>query len=176
MTPVDSVTGMTGAVFGILLGIACVTDARERRIPNAVVGSLLILGIGVTVARTPGWPALAGSLGGAVTGLGLWLPFWLLHMVGAGDVKLFAAASAWLGPQLAVEAALLAGLYGGVIAIAFMLQGQGVRFTAMRLAHAVQITQSLRDAPGSGPSRRLPYGFAIAAGAATAAWFPGILL
>lgn len=176
MTPVDSVAGVTGAAFGILLGVACFTDARERRIPNAVVAALLLAGIAVTVARTPGWPALAGSLGGVATGLGLWLPFWLLRIVGAGDVKLFAAASAWLGPQLAVEAALLAGLYGGVIAIAFMLRGQGVQFTAMRLAHAVQQPQILRDDRGTGHSRRLPYGFAIAAGAATAAWFPGILL
>jgi prepilin peptidase CpaA len=170
------VTSVAGAAFGILLGMACLMDIRERRIPNAVVVLLLVSGLGVAALRTPGWPALAGSLGGVATGLALWLPFWLMQMIGAGDVKLFAAASAWLGPRLAVEGALWAGLFGGVVAMVFMLRGQGIGFTILRLGHAVRQPLILRDTSGAESSRRLPYGLALAAGAATAAWFPGVLL
>lgn len=167
---------LAGALFALLLAVACVTDVRERRIPNSVIVALLVLGIGVSEVRAPGWPAVAGALGGVAVGLALWLPFWLLRVVGAGDVKLFAAASAWLGPLQAVEGALLTALFGGVVAILFMLRGRGVAFTLVRLAHAASQPQILRDGPETARSGRLPYALAIAAGVSTAAWWPGILL
>lgn len=167
---------LAGALFALLLTVACVTDVRDRRIPNAVVVALLVLGIGAAEMRAPGWPAMAGALGGAVVGLALWLPLWLLRVVGAGDVKLFAAASAWLGPLQAVEGALLTALFGGAVAILFMLRDRGVAFTLVRLAHAASQPQILRDGPESARSGRLPYALAIAAGVSTAAWWPGILL
>lgn len=166
----------SGVLFALLLAVACVADVRDRRIPNAVVAVLLVCGVAVAVARDPAWPGLATALGGIATGLAIWLPFWLFHVVGAGDVKLFAAASAWLGASHAVEAALLTALFGGAVALLFMLRGRGVAFTVVRLAHAVRSPHVLRDTPAVAGSVRLPYAIAIAAGVSVAAWYPGVLL
>lgn len=166
---------LAGAAFLLLLGAVCVSDVKSRRVPNGLVASLALLGILASTLRQPWFDGLAAALLGIGTGLALWLPFWLLHMLGAGDVKLFAAASAWLGPSLAVEGALLTALYGGLVALAFMLVRRGVPFTVVRLAHAVRSPGILRDEQGSREAR-LPYALAMTAGVSTAAWFPGILL
>ncbi len=164
-----------GAVFLALLGAACASDLRTRRIPNRIVLVLLVAGFAFGQLIEPGLAGLGRAAGGALVGLAIWFPFWLLRMLGAGDVKLFAAGASWLGAKVAVEAALLTGLTGGVIALLFMLAGQGFSFTALRLSHAVFQPGTLRDAPVA-RGRTLPYGVAVAAGLLLAAVFPGLLL
>lgn len=164
-----------GAVFLALLGVACASDLRTRRIPNRLVIVLLVAGFVFGQIVEPGFSGLGRAAGGALTGLVIWFPFWLLRMLGAGDVKLFAAGASWLGARVAVEAALFTGLTGGVLALLFMLAGQGFSFTALRLSHAMYEPGTLRNAPVS-RGRTLPYGVAIAAGLLLAAAFPGILL
>jgi prepilin peptidase CpaA len=171
-----SVAGVAGgAVFLALLGYACVSDWRERRIPNRLVLVLLVAGFIFGQLLEPGLAGLGRAAGGALVGLAIWFPFWLLRMLGAGDVKLFAAGAAWLGVTLAVEAALFTALVGGVIALLYMVAGQGISFTLLRLSHAAWQPGTLRDAPVS-RGRTLPYGLAIAAGLLLAAAFPGLLL
>ena len=55
--------------------------------------------------------------GGWATGVLLFLPFFLLRGMGAGDVKLLAALGAWLGPLQTVWLALFASIAGGVLAL-----------------------------------------------------------
>jgi len=97
-------------------------------------------------------------LEGAATGLVVWLPFWVLGMLGAGDVKFFAAAAAWLGPRLALYAALLSALLGAVLALGWLFA-----------------RVNRREPDGAAAPKRLdtiPYGVAMAAGLAINAWFP----
>ena len=47
----------------------------------------------------------------------IFFPLFALRGMGAGDVKLVAALSAWLGPVEAVYLAIFASLAGGVVAI-----------------------------------------------------------
>jgi prepilin peptidase CpaA len=62
------------------------------------------------------------ALGGAAIGFGVLFPFWLLRMIGAGDVKLMAAVGSLLGVQ-AIQAALLATLaVSCVFAIAYAVR------------------------------------------------------
>src|SRR5262245_36842504 len=95
------------SLFVVGMAVAAACDLRSRRIPNEVTVSILLLGL---VARgLGGGPTeLVWGLAGAATGLtSLLLPFgarWL----GGGDVKLAAAAGAWLGPR----GALLTVLFG----------------------------------------------------------------
>lgn len=166
---------IAGAAFVGLLGAACVTDVRHRRVPNALVALLAVLGLVTSTLRQPWLDGLSVAVLGIGAGLALWLPFWLLHMIGAGDVKLFAAAAAWLGPSLALEGALLAAIYGGVAALVMLVAQRGLPFTLVRLGHAIYAPAILRDDPGV-RAARLPYAVAISAGVLTAAWFPGILL
>lgn len=166
-----------GVVFSLLLAIACVSDLRSRRIPNALVVVTLAGGIAFSVALAPVLPGLARSGGGAATGLAIWLPFWLLRKLGAGDVKLFAAAGAWLGPANAVTAALAAAVVGGVLTIAWLVWEQGVGRTARGIALGAAAAQSGVRSPGLlvvPATRRVPYGLALATGAALVAWLPGL--
>jgi prepilin peptidase CpaA len=175
MTPVAITRSILVAGVVVLLAAICVSDVRYRRVPNALVASLAILGLLASTLRQPWVAGLSHGVLGLLAGLALWMPFWLFHMIGAGDVKLFAAAAAWLGPSLVPEAALLAALYGGLAALGMLIVQRGAWLTFVRLGHALYAPGILRDTPGT-RGARLPYGVAITAGVLTAARFPGILL
>jgi len=171
-------SGSVGAgwlLFVGLLVLACISDWRTRRIPNQVVAILAVCGVVLAIA-TKSWVAgLAHAGAGGAVGLAIWLPFYALRTLGAGDVKLFAAASTYLGPHAAVEGALYTALYGGVIAFVFMIIQSGWTSTLLRVSHSIQQPALLRNEPTS-RLRRLPYAFAITAGVLTAAWWPGHIL
>jgi prepilin peptidase CpaA len=158
-----------------LLTIACVSDLRARRIPNRLVLVVAIIGIASEVV-TKSWVAGLTQAGeGLALGFVIWLPFYALRMVGAGDVKLFAAASTFLGPHAAVEAALYTALFGGVMALAFMVIRSGWAATFIRVGHAMHQPLLLRNTP-SPERRRMPYALAIAAGVLTVIWWPGYMM
>jgi len=165
-----------GAAYVLLLTTGCVWDLRTRRIPNSLVLTIALLGIGRALVAQP-WPDGAiASIAGLGVGLVIWLPFWLLRMMGAGDVKYFAAGAAWLGAGGAVEGALLAALAGGVVSLGYMLAREGVTLTAVRLVHGWRQPAALRQEPHNNTARRVPYALAMAAGLLLAAWRPGVLL
>jgi prepilin peptidase CpaA len=170
---------LAGCVFTLLLGWACVTDARTRRIPNALVTTLAVGGI-VFSAVASDWPgALGRSVGGVAVGLAIWLPFWLMRLLGAGDVKLFAGAAAWLGPIGAVEGALAAALVGGALSLIWLLRDFGLRRTGEVIALLAALPRTPRAMHGAvltGSRLRLPYGIALAVGGAVAGWWPGLFL
>jgi len=95
-----------GLAWALLIVI--LSDLRDFIVPDAVSLSLVLLGPPIA-----GWlagPALfvevmgVHALAAAAGGLLLWLVGWLFERVrgrsglGLGDVKLFAAAGAWVGP------------------------------------------------------------------------------
>jgi prepilin peptidase CpaA len=162
--------------FAVLLVTACVTDLRTRRIPNQLIVIGVVAGL-VLAMTTDGVVAGGGrALGGFATGMAIWLPFWLLRMMGGGDVKLFATGAIWLGPTGAVEAAMLAGLSGGVLSLLYLLRQYGVPHTLQRIAIGVRYPAVLREAAPTSWDRRMPYALAMAAGLAGAARWPGLLL
>lgn len=168
---------LAGAAFTLLLAGACVSDVRWRRIPNRVVVALFVGGIVYSILTMPPMAALERALAGSAVGLALWLPFWLARVLGAGDVKLAAASGAWLGVTGIVEASLLGAVVGGALAV-WALAGQGglaaaaERFGAWMIASRTTGTLAPEVTP---KERRVPYGVAIAAGAAAAAWIPGLI-
>jgi prepilin peptidase CpaA len=168
---------LAGAAFTLLLVGACVSDLRSRRIPNVIVAALALSGIGYAFAMMTPQAALVHALGGSAVGLALWLPFWLLRVLGAGDVKLAAATGAWLGTAGVVEAALLGAAVGGVLAVWALTRHDGVAAGATRFGAWMLASRATRSLlPELTPKeRRVPYGLAIGAGAAVAAWFPGLI-
>jgi prepilin peptidase CpaA len=161
-----------GILTALLLG-ACVTDARSRRIPNVLVLVTAILGLAYSISAAPWLPGLGRAVAGFGLGLAIWFPLYALRMMGAGDVKLFAAAAAWIGPSAALKASFLAALCGGVLSIVWMMYSAGFSFTLLRLVHAARDPQMLREKQAVG-SRRMPYGIAIAAGVLIMVWHPGL--
>lgn len=168
---------MAGVVFTLLLLFAAVGDVRSRRIPNRVVLALGILGLLYSAFAPISLSGALRGLGGAAIGFGLWLPFYVLGWLGAGDVKLFAAAGAWLGPVRTIEGSAIAALLGALLAFLWMLRFRGMRNAVETLGIAATTPSVLTEAPVSqNNARAIPYGVVIAIGAISAGWLPGLLL
>ena len=156
--------------------VACAFDLHSRRIPNlltfggaavALVYSLVTGGPGGLLTATLGW--LAGAA--------VFLPFFVLGGMGAGDVKLAACLGAWLGPMTALYADLYAALAGGVLALALALATgylrEAVTNVWLLLMHwkvgGIRPLPAVTLEGSRGP--RLPYAVPIAVGALAAIWF-----
>ncbi|HTK49977.1 MAG TPA: prepilin peptidase [Gemmatimonadaceae bacterium] len=162
-----------GACFTVALVAASVSDVRSRRIPNSLVLALAALGVvysALLLSPTVGVPR---ALLGLAIGFGLWIPFYALRMLGAGDVKMFAAASCWLAPSQVFGAALLSALAGGVLSVIGLALAHGIGLTTFRIAHGLRDPRMLAT-PLAVPKGRktLPYGLAMAIGLLVVAWFP----
>lgn len=167
---------LAGCVFTVLLAYACWSDLRSRRIPNRLVLVLAVGGVLFSVTSMPVAQGLLRSVSGLLVGLAIWMPFYVMRLLGGGDVKLLAAAGAWLGVAGTVRASVTAALAGGLLAIlAVLWQRQGRQFLSWIALQVMTLRAAPAPAPppGSFSSRKLPYGLALAAGAAFAAWFPG---
>ncbi len=166
-----------GFIFTALLIAVCVTDLRSRRIPNSLVLALALTGLVFVIWRSPVETGVLHSANGFVVGLLIWLPFWLLGMLGAGDVKLFAASGIWLGPLGAIQASLLAALVGGVLALAWLMWRDGMAGSSRTIAlwiGSMRATRALHPVAGAPVPVRVPYGLAMSAGALLIGWLPGI--
>lgn len=162
-----------GTFFVLLLGLASISDIRTRRIPNRLVGLIAILGMIQSVLTLPLAEGLLRALSCLALGFALWIPFYATGLLGAGDVKLFAAASAWLSPGQVLAAALVSAIVGGVLSVGGLIMVDGVAVTALRLAHLVRhpaILLSAQSARRHKPT--LPYGLAMSIGLALVGWFP----
>lgn len=162
-----------GMLFTALLAVACVTDVRARRIPNKIVLALALTGLAYTAIVAPSPLAMLRGAAALVLGFALWIPLYAFRMMGAGDVKLFAAASAWLAPTAVLSAALLSALVGGALAVIWLFRSQGSVLAFVRLSHAVRNPSTLREPlPIDARAEKLPYGIAMAVGLSLAAWLP----
>jgi prepilin peptidase CpaA len=163
------------AVALLVAFAACVTDVRSRRIPNLLTFGAAAAAVLFHVV-IDGVAGLGTSIGGWVVGTVLFLPFFVLGGMGAGDVKLLAALGAWLGPREALWVAMYGSLAGGVMAVAVAL-ARGYLLTAVRNLRALGTYWFLvgpQPMPGltlernEGP--RLAYALPIFAGAVVAIW------
>lgn len=174
-----------GVILVLLLAVAVVSDARWRRIPNVLVLVALLAGLlfhalgpkvgaGGLFSNQPG--ALGGLLAlcGVLVGFLLFLPMYLLRVLGAGDVKLFAAVGAFAGPAATVNLAICVLLAGGLLALGHMALARNARLVMQNTMAA--LGQMLPGSAGTFDARtqtawRMPYAVAIAAGViAYGAW------
>lgn len=170
-------------VWGLaaLAGTAVVWDIRYRRLPNWL--TVAAAGFGVVLhtylAATAG---LGAALGGVAVGMAILLPGFLAHATGAGDVKLMAAAGAFLGPYPALVAALASIACGAILALAWAatatLTGHGAApwgryWLMLRTLVGTGRVDYVAPAEGEVMGRRFPFAIAIAAGVAVALWHLG---
>jgi prepilin peptidase CpaA len=149
-------------VAGVVLAAAI--DLRTRRVPNPLTATLAALGVGFAASGMSGL-TVGASLAGLVLGLAFMLPGHLFGGTGAGDVKLFAAAGALMGPAPIVTAFLYTALAGGAMAIAIAARRGRLQRTLGRTAQLVASggsTAALIEAPIE--NNRFPYAPAIAVG------------
>jgi prepilin peptidase CpaA len=165
----------TIVTIALLLPLAVIItyhDVRYRRIPNAYVLAALVGGVAIN-GIFGGLSGLLTSLGGCALAFGLMFMLHVFGAMGAGDVKLFAAASCWLAPSQIFGAALVSALAGGVLSVIGLVLAHGLGLTTLRIAHGLRDPKILAT-PLAVPAGRktLPYGLAMTVGLLIAAWFP----
>ncbi len=104
----------------ILLMTATAYDLRARRVPNALIsaglfGTIVVLPI---LELLPLVQAIAGGL----LGLMLFLPFYAMGLMGAGDVKLLTLVGSVLGPSALVQSTAYIFVAGGPVAVIYLLK------------------------------------------------------
>jgi len=155
--------------------VACVFDLRRRRIPNVLTFGAALAAF-IVSALTGGPAAVGASAGGWIVAAAVWLPFYLLGGMGAGDVKLMAAIGAWLGPAAAIHVALYTAMAGGVLALTIACVQGSLRQTFSNLQMLFLHWRVVGFAPhaeltlqtATGP--HLPYAIPILMGTVLATW------
>ena len=115
---------ITVALLLGLLFFSVRSDLKERKILNKVTVPFAAAGLVLNTAFNLPAGLLTGLLGLTV-GLLIFLAPYLMHGMGAGDLKLMAAIGALTNWQFVLYVALITALTGGVIALIYKVsQGQ----------------------------------------------------
>jgi len=158
-----------------LLSLAVASDLRSRTIPNAITIPGLLAGLVLGALMQGGVPTSA--LLGAGLALLVGFPLFALGGLGAGDVKLFMAVGAFVGPGGLFSVLIYGGLAGGVLALASAVRRGALLsllrntldlllhwFTGGRIGKRLDLQAE--------EAHTIPYGLAIAAGGLLAWFFP----
>lgn len=146
-------------------------DYSQRRVPNWLNLALIVCGFAAQAAYF-GWPGVTTGFWGMLTGFGLLIVPWMMHGMGAGDVKLMAAIGVWLGPLLTLLSFALGAVIGGVVSIVMIVSSGRLRMACANLGVIVakcSSRQTLFSEFGSAKSfgttsQLLPYGVPLTAG------------
>jgi prepilin peptidase CpaA len=156
-------------VLLLLLLLATAIDITKHIIPNILNLTILVCGI-VFQTLFDRWAGIITALTGLLAGFLIFIPFYILGGMAAGDVKLMAAIGAMLGPESALLAAGLSLLAGSILGIALvMLKGDLLRLLKRyyRIVKTFFMTfQLIYEKPETDEAAtlRFPYALAITAG------------
>jgi len=148
---------------------AAIVDARERRIPNWLTYPTIATGV-VLRGCFYGWRGVGTAVAGCLFAGGTVFLFYLVRVMGAGDVKLLAAIGCLLGPLDAVVVMAATAIAGGVLALIYVFVrqrfGATLRNTGIVLwFHCARRLQPHPELNLDNPvALRMPYGLAIATG------------
>lgn len=168
-------------VLMVFVLAAAMFDIAFRKIPNW----LILAGLGLSL----GMHLLASDLAmadwglGLLVGFGAFLPLYVIRVMGAGDVKLVAAAGAFVGPQAACSVILFSLVAGGLLVV-LVAGSSGTLRRVIDNAQRIILNGMSRLAQRQAPTNEapvasvgnLPYGVAIAGGTLVYLLFPGSLV
>lgn len=154
---------------GVLL--ASWIDYAQRRVPNWLNATLILIGFAVQAAFF-GWSGMSTGFLGMLMGFGVLIVPWMMHGMGAGDVKLMAAIGVWLGPLLTLYSFALGAVIGGITAVVMILSTGRLRMACANfnvIMAKVSNPQTVFSEVGSAKSfgvtsQLLPYGVPLTAG------------
>jgi prepilin peptidase CpaA len=156
---------MTSALIPFAGGLvlAAAHDIHSRRIPNALSGLFLCIGLFARGALAGG-DGLADGICGVVVGLFVLLIPYSMGMFGGGDIKLLAAIGAWVGPVYVLAIAALGCIVGALLAVAMTVLEPGLRDDVKNTLLIAFYTKHLpRDLRSARPARlTVPFGAALA--------------
>lgn len=159
------------AVLIAVLSLAVWFDVREHRIPNWItVGGL----VGVLAARALlGVDALESGVYGGAVGFSIGITLFAVGAMGAGDGKMLAAVGTALGLELFLLCLPLIAGFGGLLALVASARGGTLIPTLFRARDLALWAVTFgrvgeRRTLATPGGITIPYGVAVAAGAATA--------
>ena len=146
----------------VLVVLAAIADLRWRRIPNWLTLPFLAGGL---VANAVIWGAAGLGRSAAAVALACLILGGLcwLRAMGLGDLKLCAAAGAWIGPSALMFALVIAAMAGGVMAVSYALWKRKLG-AALDNAASVLTQFPVRRSRMDPEALAIPYAPAIAAG------------
>jgi len=173
-----------GVLLGVL-GLALFFDLGGKRIPNFITFPAILWGL-ISYTVFSGGDGLLFSLGGLLLGAAVFFIPFAMGGMGGGDVKLMGAVGALQGWQFVLSAAILTALFGGVMALVYLVWTRRLWKVFKKMLGAVAApfltrlyyllcleslnraavnleNQRTWETAGNTPST-LPYGAAIAAG------------
>jgi len=95
-------------------------DYKARRVPNWLNAAIAAAGFAAQ-GWFLGWNGIAVGALGLLVGFSTLIIPWLMHGMGAGDVKLMMAIGVWLGPWLTFISFCVGAVAGGLIAVTMIL-------------------------------------------------------
>jgi prepilin peptidase CpaA len=154
-------------VLGTLLAAASASDVALHRIPNALVVGVAATGLLAQALGGAGIATMAGSaLGVVVVGAVVW-PAWTQGWIGGGDLKIGAAAAAWVGLGDAPTYVVTSAVAVGALSIAcYALSARYARAEVRR--NLVTAARGAAIAPSLGAENgrvQVPAGVGFAVGA-----------
>ncbi len=159
-------------------GIGSVTDIRERRIPNLLVGPAMVAGLTLHLVLG-GWHGLEDSaLSGLIAG-GIFLVFFLAGGMGGGDVKLMAAVGCFVGTSALPLVAISTAMAGAMLALAVSIHNRRLGETLHNVVALIDHHRrhGLKPHPDLSLSNahtlRLPFALPIAVGCLFTLWVVG---
>ena len=114
-------TLMKGIMLAVLLSAAVLCDLRDYHVTNILTLGGAAAGI-LSGLATGGRQGLINSLLGWLVPVGLLFILHVFSMIGAGDIKLLAAAGCFIGPQDIAMATAASFVIGAAIAAVRMLR------------------------------------------------------
>ena len=157
-------------VLAVAVGVcAGIGDVKQRRIPNRLTYSAMLAGL-LLQTTLYGWKGLLHSAGGGFLFGGVFLLFYMVRAMGAGDVKLAAALGTIVGLSATLPVMFATALAGGALAMWMMvLSGRVIetlrntlRVMGFHVQHGLQVHPLVNlDNP---KGARMPYGLAFAVG------------
>ncbi len=160
--------------------VAAVFDFRRFRVPNLLTFPLCLSGLAFHTLLG-GLGGLRFSVVGIVVGILALLLFYILGVMGAGDVKLLAAVGSWIGAANTVAVFCVAGVVTGLCSLTALAWQRRLRdvpvilqvslLQMMTLGRHLAATESVSVAVQQADRRRyvLPFGVMIAIGVLTVA-------
>jgi prepilin peptidase CpaA len=129
----------------LVLG-AAVYDVRYRRIPNWLTAGGVLVGLAMNCFLYEGWPGLRFSLLGLALGFGVYIALYILHAMGAGDVKLMAAVGAMVGWQDWFGIFVITAAVGGIMALILVIAKKRFAKTIWNVSYILSEMKSGRPA------------------------------
>lgn len=155
-------------ILALFLTAINITDVKSFKIKNKTILPVLIIGLVLGFIEKTFMSSVYGMFAPLVL-----FPLFCLKMLGAGDIKAMCAVGALLGVNGAIDTMLFSFIFGGVIALVFMLANKNFierfkyLFTYLKLCFMTRQIEKYNYG-GEGEKSYFRFSYAITCGAAIA--------